>query len=208
MTPGKVMMSNGFIVLLKRQWQLSTGAVLLSGLLFVSGCGGSSTPTASSPAAAPESTTTPQAALSTTSPSPSPAATPNTSVNLTTPTSPSSGKVTVTVYKSDDQCVKFVPELVDLPSDRPLEAAIGEVLKSQQNAGDFDMSGYRVSIDEASRTATVDLRMAPGSKRQIVSLAACEQFSLFGALRKTLTENPNWNIKDVRFTERGKDIVL
>ncbi|MFM6369036.1 MAG: sporulation/spore germination protein, partial [Dolichospermum sp.] len=40
------------------------------------------------------------------------------------------------------------------------------------------------------------------------SLSSCEQFALFGSVRKTLMSNSEWKIKDVRFTERGEDIVL
>jgi hypothetical protein len=63
-----------------------------------------------------------------------------------------------------------------------------------------------VNVDNG--VATIDLRIAPESKRQIVSLSSCEQFALFGSLRKTLTSNPQWNIKDVRFTERGQEVVF
>jgi hypothetical protein len=50
--------------------------------------------------------------------------------------------------------------------------------------------------------------LSPNSRRQFVSLSTCEQFALFGSLRKTLTDNSPLKIKGVRFTERGQDIVL
>jgi len=115
--------------------------------------------------------------------------------------------VEVTVYQADDQCVNFVPQQVQVPGDRSMEAAVGKVLENQ-GGDEFDLSGYRVSVDTATGEATVDLRMKPGSQRQIISLSACEQYSLFGSLSETLTKNPNWKIKTVRFTERGSDLVL
>lgn len=115
--------------------------------------------------------------------------------------------VTVTVYKSDDQCVNFEPQQVQVAGDRPMEGAVGKVLENQ-GSGDFDLSGYRISVDPNTRVATVDLRMNPNSTRKLVSLSACEQFALFGSLRETLMKNPDWNISEVRFTERGEEIVL
>lgn len=120
---------------------------------------------------------------------------------------PAAQLVEVTIYKADDQCVNFVPQQVQVAGDRPMEAAVGKVLENQ-GGDEFDLSGYRVSVDAATGTATVDLRMKPDSQRQIVSLSACEQFSLFGSLQETLTKNPDWNVKTVRFTERGSDLAL
>ncbi|WP_448602602.1 sporulation/spore germination protein [Thermoleptolyngbya sp.] len=125
-----------------------------------------------------------------------------------TPISPAAVRMTtVTVYQADDQCVNFVPEQVQVPADRPMQAAVGKVLEKQGD-GDFDLGGYRVSLNAQTGEATVDLRLVPGSKRQIVSLSACEQFALFGSLRETLMKNSDWNVKSVRFTERGEEIVL
>jgi len=122
-------------------------------------------------------------------------------------TGQSANMVTVTVYQADDQCVNFEPQQVQVSGDRPMEGAVGKVLENQ-GSGDFDLSGYRVSIDPNTRVATVDLRMNPNSERKLVSLSACEQFALFGGLRETLVSNPDWNISEVRFTERGEEIVL
>jgi hypothetical protein len=115
--------------------------------------------------------------------------------------------ITVTIYKADDQCVNFLPEEIQVEGDRPMMAAVGKVLENQ-GSGDFDLSGYRVMVDEATGVATVDLRMNPGSTRKLVSLSACEQFALFGSLRETLVQNPEWNIQEVRFTEAGEEIVI
>ncbi len=145
--------------------------------------------------------------------------TPSTSTAETSPSNPSMAKlranspepgytgktINATLYTSDTQCQKLIPTEVAIPADKPVNAAIAQIIK-QQDSGDFNLSGYRVSIKDG--TATIDLRVDPKSRRQIVSLSSCEQFALFGSLRKTLTSNPNWNIKRVRFTQLGEDIVL
>jgi hypothetical protein len=111
----------------------------------------------------------------------------------------------VTLYTSDTQCQELVPQTVTVPAQQPVTAAVGKILEQRDN-GDFSFSGYRVNIKNG--VATVDLRLDPNSQRQIASLSSCEQFALFGSLRKTLTSNPQWGIKDVRFTEQGKEIIL
>jgi hypothetical protein len=134
---------------------------------------------------------------------------PNLKPLLPKPPAPAKDTVTVTIYRADSFCEKLVPEQVAVSDKRTLEAAVGEVLKHWESSGDFNLAGYRINVDSQQATATVDLRLSPNSRRQMVSLSSCEQFSLFGSLRKTLThENPQWQIKNVRFTERGKDIVL
>ncbi|MEH2302790.1 sporulation/spore germination protein [Nostoc sp.] len=127
-----------------------------------------------------------------------------------TPSSPTSKAATskttkVTVYTSDTQCQKLIPEKVSVPAEEPVKNVVGKILE-KRDTSDFSLSGYRVNIKNG--IATVDLRISPESKRQITSLSSCEQFALFGSLRKTLTSNAQWNIKEVRFTERGEDIVL
>ena len=146
---------------------------------------------------------------------PSPTASPETvEGSITSPTpdpanpaTTAAEMVSVTIFKADDQCVNFLPESVQVTGDRPMEGAVGKVLENQ-GGGDFDLSGYRVSVDTATGVATVDLRMNPDSDRKLISLSACEQFALFGSLRETLVQNPDWNITDVRFTERGEEIAL
>ncbi|MDZ8138331.1 MAG: sporulation/spore germination protein [Nostoc sp. DedQUE04] len=127
-----------------------------------------------------------------------------------TPSSPTSKVATskttnVTLYTSDTQCQKLIPEKISVPAEEPVTNVVSKILE-KRDTSDFSLSGYRVNIKNG--IATVDLRISPESKRQITSLSSCEQFALFGSLRKTLTSNTQWNIKEVRFTERGEDIVL
>ncbi|MFM7406682.1 MAG: sporulation/spore germination protein [Cuspidothrix sp.] len=117
-----------------------------------------------------------------------------------------SGKTTnVTLYLSDSQCQELIPKKAEVSTQEPMDEAIGKIFK-QQNTADFSVSGYRVNVKNG--VATVDLRISPNSKRQIASLSSCEQFALFSSVRKTLISNSQWQIKDVRFTERGEDITL
>jgi PBP1b-binding outer membrane lipoprotein LpoB len=111
----------------------------------------------------------------------------------------------VTLYTSDVQCQVLVPQKLVVPEKEAVTDSVSKILE-QRDSGDFSLSGYRVNIKNG--TATVDLRIAPQSKRQLASLSSCEQFALFGSLRKTLTSNAQWKIKQVRFTERGEDIEL
>lgn len=117
----------------------------------------------------------------------------------------SSKTVNVTLYTSDVQCQEFVPEKVTVPAKEPVTNAIGRIIEEQDTA-DFSVSGYRVRVKNG--IATVDLRLSPQSKRQFASLSSCEQFALFGSLRKTLTSNSQWKIQEVRFTNKGEEIVL
>ncbi|MFN6512903.1 MAG: sporulation/spore germination protein [Nostoc sp. CreGUA01] len=111
----------------------------------------------------------------------------------------------VTIYTSDVQCQELIPEKVSVPANEPVTNTVGKIIE-KRDTSDFSLSGYRVNVKNG--VATVDLRISPESKRQIASLSSCEQFALFGSVRKTLTSNAAWNIKEVRFTERGEDIVL
>ncbi|MFB2770419.1 sporulation/spore germination protein [Pelatocladus sp. BLCC-F211] len=130
----------------------------------------------------------------------------NAQPNSESPTTDKTDKtVNVTLYTSDAQCQELVPQKTIVPAQEPVTGAVGKILEQRDN-GDFSFSGYRVNIKDG--VATVDLRLTPNSQRQITSLSSCEQFALFGSLRKTLTSNPQWGIKDVRFTEQGKEIVL
>jgi Sporulation and spore germination len=113
--------------------------------------------------------------------------------------------IDLTLYTSDSQCQELIPNTVSVPAEEPAKGIVGKIIE-QQDTGDFDLSGYRVSVK--NRLATVDLRISPESKRQLVSLSHCEQFALFGSITKSLTSNAQLNIKKVRFTERGKKITL
>jgi hypothetical protein len=112
--------------------------------------------------------------------------------------------VSATLYTADSECESFVSEEIQVPADQPVTAAVSKVLQAQSGS-DFDLSGFRVSVDKG--VATVDLRLVPGSPRRITSLSTCEQFALFGGLRETLTRNTQWQIKSVRFLERGVAIA-
>ncbi|ADI65339.1 GerMN domain-containing protein [Trichormus azollae] len=115
-----------------------------------------------------------------------------------------SGKTTtVTLYISDTQCQDYVAKAFLVSADEPINEAVSKVLQERETA-DFSLAGYRVNVN--NDIATIDLRIAPDSKRQIPSLSSCEQFALFGSLRKTLTSNGQWKIKEVRLTEKGEEI--
>lgn len=170
-------------------------------------------PVASSPLPSPSSDI--QTPLPTTTPTPAATTAP---FGTQTPSTPSpspdtinqkkaanSKKVDITVFTSDVQCQEHVPKKVSVSAYKPVTDAVQEIL-AEKNTGDFNISNYRVNINNG--VAIVDLRLSPNSQRQLTSLSSCEQFALFGSLRKTLTSNPKWNIKDVRFTEAGEEIIL
>ncbi|MEA5602124.1 sporulation/spore germination protein [Nostoc sp. UHCC 0252] len=126
-------------------------------------------------------------------------------LSSSTPKAVTSKTTSATMYTSDTQCQDFISEKVSVPADEPVSNVVSKILE-KRDTSDFSLSGYRVNIKNG--IAIVDLRISPESKRQIASLSSCEQFALFGSLRKTLTSNAQWNIKEVRFTERGENIVL
>lgn len=119
----------------------------------------------------------------------------------------SQNTVSVTIYQVDSQCEKLVPQKVTVSAQQPMEAAISKTL-AQWDTADFSLAGYRLSVDPDSRVATVDLRVNPNSRRQLESLSSCEQLALLGAINKTLTANPQWQVESVRFTEQGEELVL
>ncbi|MBU7582848.1 MAG: sporulation/spore germination protein [Nostoc sp. TH1S01] len=172
-------------------------------------CSSNPTPTSSKiDAEAPTPTAT-------TNPSPNPSQSPsmaqlrakNTKIEPldAAPKTETSKTVNVTLYTSDTQCQELIPQKVEVPAAEPVTSAVGKIIDDRDTA-DFSVSGYRVNVRNG--VATVDLRLSPQSKRQIASLSSCEQFALFGSLRKTLMSNSQWKIKDVRFTEKGEEIVL
>jgi hypothetical protein len=123
-----------------------------------------------------------------------------------TASSPQTGlRTSVTLYKANDQCDQYEPSPVQVSAENALEAAVGEIIKAQQNV-DFAIAGYRVRVDQG--VATVDFRVAPDSPRQIASLSSCEQFVLFGGISETLTRNPQFQIQEVRFSDRGEEIAF
>jgi hypothetical protein len=124
-----------------------------------------------------------------------------------TPTAQAQNTISLNIYQADSQCQTLVPEKVTIPAGSPVDAAVGKVLE-KASSGDFDLAGYRVNVNAKSGVATVDLRLAPDAQRQFLSLSTCEQFALFGSLRKTLVDNAQLKIKDVRFTEQGQELEL
>ncbi|BAY60340.1 hypothetical protein NIES22_03990 [Calothrix brevissima NIES-22] len=138
---------------------------------------------------------------------PTPTESPTATATPTPTESPTTSNKTtdVTLYTSDAQCQQLIPQKVPVSADEPVKAAVGKILE-KRDSGDFSFSSYRVNVKNG--VATVDLRLAPNSKRQIASLSSCEQFALFGSVRKTLTSNAQWKIKDVRFTEQGEEVVF
>lgn len=113
--------------------------------------------------------------------------------------------VNVRIFTSDSQCQELIPQQVSVPKKEPVIGAVGKIIK-QFDTADFSLSGYRVTVK--NRVATVDLQISPDSERQFTSLSSCEQFALFGSLRKTLLSHFEWNIKKVRFTHGGENIVV
>jgi hypothetical protein len=138
---------------------------------------------------------------------PQPTTTPTTPPPTPTPTSetPTEQTANVTLYTSDLQCQELIPQTTSVPTTEPIISAVGKIIEQQQTA-DFELSGYRVQVENG--IATVDFRLSPSSQRQFTSLSSCEQFALFASLRKTLISNTEWNIKEVRFTEQGEEIIL
>ena len=113
--------------------------------------------------------------------------------------------VDISIYVMDDSCSNFKPELVKVPAEQAMTEAVGEVLERHRFEA-FKLSGYRVNVEDS--TAVVDLRLAEDSQRQFLSLSSCEQQGLFGGLEETLTQNSDWKVNQVEFTNRGKEIVL
>ncbi|KAB8315164.1 sporulation/spore germination protein [Tolypothrix campylonemoides VB511288] len=113
--------------------------------------------------------------------------------------------VNVSLFTSDTQCQQLIPQQVLVPKQEPVIGAVGNIIK-QFNSADFSLSEYTVTVK--NQVATVDLRISPDSERQFTSLSSCEQFALFGSLRKTLLSHFEWNIKKVRFTHQGEEIVV
>lgn len=111
------------------------------------------------------------------------------------------------IFFPDGNCEALVPDEVEVPVGASLDRAIAKLMEKSVGNG-LDVAGYRVDVDSANGLATVDFRLSPDSQRQFISLSQCEQFALFGSLRKTLTENSQWNVKNVRFTEQGQELTF
>ncbi|MEG4965366.1 hypothetical protein QUB11_01785 [Microcoleus sp. B6-A1] len=118
----------------------------------------------------------------------------------------SENTATVTVYKVDNLCQTLKPETVTGPENQLMSSAVNEVLK-QQIFDSLGLVGYRLSMDRSRGIATVDLRASGNSRQKLQNLSSCQMLGLFGGVRQTLTSYAPWQIKTVRFTELGEDIL-
>ncbi|MEG4145722.1 hypothetical protein [Microcoleus sp. Pol12B5] len=118
----------------------------------------------------------------------------------------SENTVTVTVYKVDNLCQTLKLETVTGPESQLMSSAVNEVL-NQQIFDSLGLAGYRLTIDRDLGIATVDLRASGSSRQKLQNLSSCQMLGLFGGVRQTLTSYAPWQIKTVRFTELGKDIL-
>ncbi|MGC9528807.1 MAG: hypothetical protein ACP5D7_25035 [Limnospira sp.] len=125
---------------------------------------------------------------------------------LKQPTTPPAETVPVILYQIDNRCQNWVPSQALVPASESLEAAVGEIMDNFESA-DFSL-GYRIIRDRDRQTVTIDFRIPATANRLFTSLSTCEQLALFGSLRKTLTQNPTWQIQQVHFTQNGEDIAL
>jgi hypothetical protein len=115
--------------------------------------------------------------------------------------------VEVVIYRPDASCETYEPELVQVSSQNALNDAV-EYILADQTIPYFDISGYRLNREPNSKVVTIDLRVSRTSKRIFNSLSICEQKALFGSLRETLVNHPDWDIEDVIFTNRGNQLTL
>jgi hypothetical protein len=118
----------------------------------------------------------------------------------------SENTLTVAVYKVDNQCQTLKPETVTGPNNQLMSSAVNEVL-NQQIFSSLGLVGYRLSVDRELGIATVDLRAAGNSRQKLQNLSSCQMLGLFGGVRQTLISNAPWQIKTVRFTELGEDLL-
>ncbi|MEG3862007.1 hypothetical protein [Microcoleus sp. herbarium12] len=113
---------------------------------------------------------------------------------------------TVAVYEVDNLCQSLKPATVTGPENQLMSSAVNEVLK-QEIFASLGLVGYRLKIDRDLGIATVDLRASGNSRQKLQNLSSCQMLGLFGGVRQTLTSYAPWQIKTVRFTEVGEDIV-
>lgn len=114
--------------------------------------------------------------------------------------------VTVTVYEPDSECKTLIAKQIVVPAEKSLLTAVSKVLE-QEYTSDFNFA-YRVTVDQNTGKAIIDLRVSSNSKRTLTSLSTCQQLAIFGSLRQTLTAKPVWKVKQVQFTSKGADILL
>lgn len=122
---------------------------------------------------------------------------------LVVPTDP----VAVDLYTLDDRCEGYQTEPIQVPRTQSMENTVALIL-AEQATPELTLSGYRTSFDPATKTVTIDLRVARNSRRVLQSLSVCEQKALLGSLRETLLNQPDWKIEAVVFTNRGNPLGL
>lgn len=115
--------------------------------------------------------------------------------------------VAVDLYTLDDRCEGYQTEAIQVPRTQSMENTVALIL-AEQTIPELTLSGYRTSFDPATKTVTIDLRVARDSRRVLQSLSVCEQKALLGSLRETLLNQPDWKIEAVVFTNRGNPLVL
>lgn len=154
-------------------------------------------PTTASPSPSPKPSPSDSPSPVQESPSPKPISTPlKTSANT-------ASTVPIAIYRMDSGCNALVPKTEDLPKEKTLDAAVGAVI-SHSNSADFTISDY--GITKEGNIATIVLRLPPTAKRPFAAMSACEQMSLFGALRATVVGRSDWNIRDVKFSDGKEEI--
>jgi len=110
----------------------------------------------------------------------------------------------VILFKADAMCTSLEARSIELDDASP-EAAVREVTRSSALAN-LPISEPKVRVE--ARSALVDLRLLPGSKRSLHRLSRCEELALLGAIRLTLRANPEWGIAQVIFTDRGDLLAI
>ncbi|MDJ1171572.1 GerMN domain-containing protein [Roseofilum sp. BLCC_M154] len=121
------------------------------------------------------------------------------------PDAPPVETIAVTTYQLDLFCETFVKKEIKVPEQNALQATIHQLIEEGTTA-DFAIAGYRLQPSPANNSLTIDFRLSPQSERQFVSLSTCERMALLGSLEQTLTESSQWNIQEVKFTDRGEPI--
>jgi len=114
---------------------------------------------------------------------------------------------TVMVYRLMSDCEGYQPEPVQVAEAEALDQTVALILAEQQFP-EFTLSGYRVTVDPDTKTATIDLRVARTSRRVLNSLSLCEQKAMLGSLKETLVNHPDWGVEAVDFTNRGNRLIL
>jgi hypothetical protein len=115
--------------------------------------------------------------------------------------------VAVDLYTVNATCDGYTVEPIQVPRSQSMENTVAWIL-AEQTIADLALSGYRTRFDPATKTVTIDLRVARTSRRPLQALSVCEQRVLLGSLRETLLNQPDWQLEAVIFTNRGNPLVL